>query len=152
VCVHPTVVRDITPIGRSMPWARAFMFAVGCIQAQRCNTNTCPVGVTTQDPKLQRALVVPDKAARVHTFHLKTVHAVAEFVAAMGLDHPSQLRPHHVARRVSATEVASLDEIYPGVRHLQLVNGEGPPRMQRYWSEATADSFHFEPADFEAAS
>ena len=36
--------------------ARAFMFSVGCIQAQRCNTNSCPVGVTTQDPKLQRAL------------------------------------------------------------------------------------------------
>ena len=36
--------------------ARAFMFAVGCIQSQRCHTNKCPVGVTTQDPKLQRAL------------------------------------------------------------------------------------------------
>ena len=30
--------------------ARAMMFAVGCIQAQRCHTNPCPVGVTTQDP------------------------------------------------------------------------------------------------------
>ena len=38
--------------------ARAFMFAVGCIQSQRCHTNKCPVGVTTQDPKLQRALIV----------------------------------------------------------------------------------------------
>ncbi len=47
--------------------ARAFMFAVGCIQSQRCHTNKCPVGVTTQDPKLQRALVVPDKAERVHS-------------------------------------------------------------------------------------
>ena len=46
--------------------ARGFMFSVGCIQAQRCNTNRCPVGVTTQNPKLQRALVVPDKAERVH--------------------------------------------------------------------------------------
>jgi hypothetical protein len=36
--------------------ARAFMFAVGCIQSQRCHTNKCPVGVATQDPKLQRAL------------------------------------------------------------------------------------------------
>ena len=42
--------------------ARGFMFAVGCIQSQRCHTNKCPVGVTTQDPKLQRAIVVPDKA------------------------------------------------------------------------------------------
>ena len=42
--------------------ARAFMFAVGCIQSQRCHTNQCPVGVTTQDPKLQRAL---DRAGQV---------------------------------------------------------------------------------------
>ncbi len=30
--------------------ARAMMFATGCIQAQRCHINTCPVGVATQDP------------------------------------------------------------------------------------------------------
>ncbi|HEY5784370.1 MAG TPA: FMN-binding glutamate synthase family protein, partial [Microlunatus sp.] len=56
--------------------ARAFMFAVGCIQSQRCHTNRCPVGVTTQDPKLQRALIVPDKAERVHNYHRNTVHAL----------------------------------------------------------------------------
>src|ERR1044072_5745463 len=71
--------------------ARAFMMSVGCIQAQRCHTNRCPVGVTTQDKKLQRALDVPDKAQRVHHFHKNTVHAVAEMVAAMGLDHPTEL-------------------------------------------------------------
>ena len=76
--------------------ARAFMFAVGCIQSQRCHTNQCPVGVTTQDPKLQRALNVPDKATRVHNYHRNTVHALAEMIAAMGLDHTSELRPEHV--------------------------------------------------------
>ena len=30
--------------------ARAMMFAVGCIQALKCNTNHCPTGVATQDP------------------------------------------------------------------------------------------------------
>ena len=73
--------------------ARAFMFAVGCIQSQRCHTNQCPVGVTTQDPKLQRALIVPDKSERVHNYHRNTVHALAEMIAAMGLDHTSELRP-----------------------------------------------------------
>jgi glutamate synthase domain-containing protein 2 len=64
--------------------ARGFMFAVGCIQSQRCHTNKCPVGVTTQNNRLQRAIVVPDKAKRVHQFHSNTVHALAEMVAAMG--------------------------------------------------------------------
>ena len=42
--------------------ARAMMMAIGCIQAQTCHTNNCPVGVTTLDPKRMRALDVPDKA------------------------------------------------------------------------------------------
>ena len=121
------------------------MFSVGCIQAQRCNTNACPVGVTTQDPKLQRALVVPDKAERVYRYHKNTVHAVAEFVAAMGLDHPSQLAPHHVFRRMSPTQVASLDEIYLFLTSGQLLDGTAPERMQRYWNESTSAQFQFDP-------
>ena len=31
--------------------ARAMMFAIGCIQAMKCNTNTCPAGVAAQDPQ-----------------------------------------------------------------------------------------------------
>ena len=42
--------------------ARGFVFALGCIQALQCNKNTCPTGVTTHDPKLQRGLDPVDKA------------------------------------------------------------------------------------------
>src|SRR5690606_28010422 len=48
--------------------ARGFMFAVGCIQAQACNTNRCPVGIATQDPLRQRAIDVGDKSDRVARF------------------------------------------------------------------------------------
>jgi glutamate synthase domain-containing protein 2 len=123
--------------------ARAFMFAVGCIHSQRCHTNKCPVGVTTQDPKLQRALIVSHKAERVHNYHRNTVEALAEFVAAMGLDHPSELAPHHVVRRTSPTQVASLDEIYPFLVPDALVDGTAPERMQRYWKESSAETFRF---------
>jgi glutamate synthase domain-containing protein 2 len=47
------------------------MFALGCIQAQRCNTNECPTGVATQDPGLVEGLVVADKGLRVRNFQLK---------------------------------------------------------------------------------
>ncbi len=53
--------------------ARAMMFALGCIQALRCNTNRCPTGVATQDPDLVRGLHVGDKSARVARFHRETV-------------------------------------------------------------------------------
>ena len=58
---------------------------------------------TTQDPKLQRALDVPDKATRVHGFHKNTVHALAELVAAMGLDHTERAgRPRRQAHQRGA--------------------------------------------------
>lgn len=34
------------------------MFAIGCIQAQFCHTNKCPVGIATQDPRRMAALDV----------------------------------------------------------------------------------------------
>src|SRR5699024_1024090 len=38
--------------------ARRMMLALGCIQALKCHTNTCPTGITTIDPKLVRGLDV----------------------------------------------------------------------------------------------
>ena len=124
--------------------ARAFMFSVGCIQAQRCHTNRCPVGVTTQDPKLQRALVVSDKAERVHNFHRNTVHAVAELIAAAGVDHPSDIGPDKVFRRVSHAQVLRLDEIYPHIDSGALLEGTAPDRFQRAWDASSAERFRAE--------
>ena len=121
--------------------ARAFMFAVGCIQSQRCHTNQCPVGVTTQDPKLQRALNVPDKATRVHNYHKNTVHALAEMIAAMGLDHTSELGPDHVVRRVTQFQAMALDEIYDFLEPGAFLTGTANPRFQAFWDQASAESF-----------
>ena len=121
--------------------ARAFMMAVGCIQAQQCHTNRCPVGVATQDPRLQRALVVDDKSVRVEQFHRNTVEALAEIVAAMGLDHPGQLEPDHVVRRVSQYEVRTFGEIHPTLPSGALLAGAAPPRFQAIWDNVDTDSF-----------
>ena len=48
--------------------ARGLMIAVGCILAEKCHTNQCPVGVATTDPKLQKALVVEEKRYRVTNY------------------------------------------------------------------------------------
>jgi len=120
--------------------ARAFMFSVGCIQSQRCHTNRCPVGVTTQDPRLQRALNVPDKAERVHNYHRNTVHALAEMIAAMGLDHTSEISPYHVVRRVTEFQALALNEIYDIIQPGQLVGGTANARFQGFWDQASAES------------
>jgi glutamate synthase domain-containing protein 2 len=124
--------------------ARAFMLAVGCIQSQRCHTNKCPVGVATQDPTLARALVVEDKAVRVHNYHRNTVAGLAEMIAAMGLDHTSQLCPDHVIRRVNQFEVLTFEEIYhmSEFQSSAFLAGTAPERWQKRWDRATPESFH----------
>ena len=122
--------------------ARGFMFAVGCIQAQSCHTGECPTGVATQDPLRQRAIVVPDKAERVASFHRNTLHALAELVAAAGLSHPSDLKPHHFQRRASSDKVISLAEQYEQLAPGQLLAEPGSsPRFVEAWNHASPDSF-----------
>jgi len=122
--------------------ARGFMFAVGCIQAQSCHTGECPTGVATQDPLRQRAIVVPDKAERVASFHRNTLRALAELVAAAGLSHPSELRPHHFLRRASSDRVISLAEQYEQLKPGQLTaDPTSSPRFAEAWALASADSF-----------
>jgi len=87
--------------------ARGFMFAVGCIQAQTCRTGLCPTGVIARDPYRQRAIVVPDKAERVFSFHRNTVQALAELVVAAGPEHPGQLDPQHFLRRGAEDRMVS---------------------------------------------
>ncbi|HKK06378.1 MAG TPA: FMN-binding glutamate synthase family protein [Gammaproteobacteria bacterium] len=92
--------------------ARGFMFALGCIQALRCNKNTCPTGVTTHDPKLQRGLVPADKAQRVMHYANNVVREVGIIAHSCGVNEPRQLRRFH-ARVVQADGGSiALNELY----------------------------------------
>ncbi|RWU23556.1 FMN-binding glutamate synthase family protein [Pseudomonas alkylphenolica] len=122
--------------------ARGFMFAIGCIQSQSCHTNKCPTGVATQDPLRQRALVVPDKAERVYSFHRNTLHALAEMLAAAGLDHPSQLKPKHLVRRISASEIRLFSQLHVFLKPGELLSGSIDSEFYaRMWRMARSDSF-----------
>ena len=95
--------------------ARGMMMALGCIQALRCNSNACPVGVATQDPHLVKGLVVAQKRTRVANYHRETVHTLMELCAAAGLNQPNQLTRFHINRRTSVTKTKTYAEIYgPG--------------------------------------
>ncbi len=121
--------------------ARGFMFALGCIQAQACHTNRCPSGVATQDPLRQRALVVDDKAARVASFHRNTLEALAEVVAAMGLEHPSELEPGHIQLRRAGGVVLSAEQAYPCLAPGQLLAAPDDTAYGQAWRRAQAESF-----------
>ena len=117
------------------------MFALGCIQAQICNSNACPTGVATQDPKLVRGLVVANKSKRVHNYQRETVHTLLEVVAAAGLSHPSKLRPEHIMRRVSARQVLTFADIYPESEPGSFLRDDVPSVWRAAWQRASADRF-----------
>ncbi|MER5522456.1 FMN-binding glutamate synthase family protein [Streptomyces sp. NPDC002763] len=120
--------------------ARAMMFAIGCIQAQSCHTNACPVGVATQDPRRARALNVDDKSARVHRFHSATVKSAQQIIASLGVSEPADLRPHMLRRRVDPVTVRSYAELYDWLVPGQLLI-EPPESCAADWKAADADRF-----------
>lgn len=121
--------------------ARAFMLALGCIQALRCNSNHCPAGVATQNPNLVEGLVVTDKRRRVATFHSETMESLAHLLSAMGLAASSELRPWHIMRRVSPFEVKHYGEIYEYIENGSLLQSSVPQTFDRALKMASIDRF-----------
>ena len=124
--------------------ARGFMFAVGCIQAQSCHTNQCPVGVATQDPDRQKAIHVPTKAERVYSFHKNTLHALSEMIAAAGLEHPSDIKAHHLAQRVNDREIKNYAQLHFWLKDGELLaceNKDDENFYYRMWNLAKAEQF-----------
>ncbi len=103
--------------------ARGMMLALGCIQALRCNTNKCPVGIATQDSELSDGLNVPDKAQRVSHFHFETMHSIAEMMGAMGIDSTLKMTPRLIQRR-TATGIKNYEEIYNFVKFNIFINSK----------------------------
>ncbi|WP_281806337.1 FMN-binding glutamate synthase family protein [Methylocystis echinoides] len=121
--------------------ARGFMFALGCIQSLRCHTDQCPVGVATQDPIRQRALVVSEKASRVESFHRETILALAELIAAAGLEHPAKLTPGHILKRTALGQVETFEQAYDFLEPGELLSGAKSPILRDAWSKARSDAF-----------
>jgi glutamate synthase domain-containing protein 2 len=95
--------------------ARGFMFALGCIQALQCNKNTCPTGITTHDPDLQKGLNPEDKAVRVMHYQKNMVKEVGIIAHSCGVREPRQLRRHH-ARIVTENGLSiPLNKLHPDV-------------------------------------
>jgi glutamate synthase domain-containing protein 2 len=121
--------------------ARGMLFSLGCIQALRCNSNTCPTGVATQDPELVKGLVVQDKFERVARYQKATVKSFLEIIAAAGMSSPSEIRPWHIQKRISTTEVKHYGEIYHFLKAGELLKDPRPQGYDRPWIGANADSW-----------
>jgi glutamate synthase domain-containing protein 2 len=85
---------DVVHVGREA------MLAIGCIQAQRCQTGRCPTGVATQSPRLERGLDPDHKSVRVANYLATLRQELLRLARACGHDHPA---------RVGADQVEMLD-------------------------------------------
>ncbi|MDF1684390.1 MAG: FMN-binding glutamate synthase family protein [Legionellaceae bacterium] len=98
--------------------ARGFLFALGCVQAMKCHQNTCPTGITTHNPRLQRGLVVEDKIERIFNYANNMAYEVGTLCHSCGVDEPRQLQRTH-ARIVREDGFSvSLADIFPDQKPL----------------------------------
>lgn len=121
--------------------ARAFMFSIGCIQAQRCHLDTCPTGVTTQKKSRQRGLVPEVQGERAARFHKRTLEALADIVAAAGFNHPQDLEPHHIMHRTGPESSAPMDEVHQFLPKGILLEAADETIYANWWAAAQANSF-----------
>lgn len=92
--------------------ARGMMLSMGCIQALKCDSGECPVGIATQTPSLYKGLSVTDKRVRVASFHKNTIHAMVEMMEACGFKTLGDIHASKFFRKVDALHTKSFQEIY----------------------------------------
>ncbi len=93
--------------------ARGFMFSLGCIQSLRCHQNTCPTGVTTHNPRLQRGLVVEEKYLRVANYATGINKEIDMIAHSCGGRHARELRREHVRIVQGGGQSVAMNMLYP---------------------------------------
>ena len=93
--------------------ARGFMFALGCIQAMKCNKNTCPTGITTHDRDLQRGLVPREKQFRVAHYARNMEKEVGIIAHSCGVHEPRRLKRYHVRIQTDTGKSIPMDQLWP---------------------------------------
>ncbi|MDB5121684.1 MAG: glutamate synthase [Sphingobacteriales bacterium] len=121
--------------------ARGMMFALGCIQALECNSNTCPTGVATQDPNLTQGLVVEDKKVRVYNFHKTTVFSAVQLIGAAGLGHPDDIHRSFICRRIGQNLIQTYAESYPYIPIGSLIDTPYPLQYELDMALSTPETF-----------
>ncbi len=96
--------------------ARGFMFALGCIQALKCNKNTCPTGITTHNASLQSGLDPAEKSVRVKNFVNKIHYGAGLIAHSCGASHVRELRRCHCRIVQNTGEAKQFNELFPDVR------------------------------------
>lgn len=93
--------------------ARGFMFSLGCIQSLQCHKDTCPTGITTHNKRLQKGLVVEDKAKRVAAYAHWVNHEINCLAHSCGLRNAREFSREHIRIVQKPGYSVALDQLYP---------------------------------------
>ncbi|RFU18933.1 FMN-binding glutamate synthase family protein [Geodermatophilus marinus] len=97
---------DMVNVGREA------MLAIGCIQAQKCHTDTCPTGVATQNAWLEHGLDPTRKAVRVANYVQTLRRDLYRVAEACGVEHPGLIDVSSVEILDGRTGSRPLGEVY----------------------------------------
>jgi glutamate synthase domain-containing protein 2 len=92
--------------------AREAMLAIGCIQAQKCHTDTCPTGVATQNHWLAHGLDPALKSVRAAGYVKTLRRDLLKVAEACGREHPGLIETDSVEVLTGRTASSPLDEVY----------------------------------------
>ena len=109
---------DMVNVGREA------MLAIGCIQAQKCHTDTCPTGVATQNPWLMRGLDPGDKAARCANYVKTLRRDLLKVSEAVGVAHPALITADDIDLIDGLQHSQPLREVFGYQRHWGTVGPE----------------------------
>jgi glutamate synthase domain-containing protein 2 len=97
--------------------AREAMLAIGCIQAQKCHTDTCPTGVATQNAWLAHGLDPALKSVRAANYVSTLRRDLLKVAEACGVEHPGLIDSSAVevlTGRTASTPLADVYDYRPG--------------------------------------
>ena len=97
---------DMVNVGREA------MLAIGCIQAQKCHTDTCPTGVATQNAWLAHGLDPELKSVRLANYVKTLRRDLVKVAEACGVEHPGLIDVDSVEILDGRTASTSLGEVY----------------------------------------
>jgi glutamate synthase domain-containing protein 2 len=92
--------------------AREAMLAIGCIQAQKCHTDTCPTGVATQNKWLAHGLDPTLKSVRLANYVSTLRRDLLKVAEACGVEHPGLIDTSAVEVLTGRTTSTPLWEVY----------------------------------------
>jgi Conserved region in glutamate synthase len=91
---------------------REAMLAIGCIQAQRCHTGSCPTGVATHSKWLMHGLDPDLKSARAANYIVGLRSELLSLGRACGARHPALVDPDCIEVVASRYQSSPMREVF----------------------------------------